>query len=396
MAATAEVATAGQNRDVAELLIVVVAGIGLALTALYLCILPLSSRIAGTRDFVSYWAAGKQLVQHANPYDRAAIAAIEHASGLDQRAVLVMRNPPWALPLTWPLGFMGLRTGGFLWSLLLLACLVSAVLLVRGMLNAPPGPTYWLGLAFMPAFLCMTMGQTALLALLGLVLFLRYHAERPFAAGVALWLCMLKPHLFLPFATALFIWMLYQKAWRIAAGTLSALAISSAAACLIAPHAWADYLAMMRSPYVENDAIPCLAYLLRSWLRPQAVWIQYVPAAACTVWTLFYFWPRRKNWDWMTHGATLMLVSLVAAPYCWLYDQCLAIPALVSTAYKTPDRRFLSALAGLILVADLQIGFVKIISPLWAWTTPAWLVWYLVARASSVRHHHNPNPLIEP
>jgi hypothetical protein len=32
---------------------------------------------AGQRDFISYWAAGQQLVHGRNPYDRAAITELE-------------------------------------------------------------------------------------------------------------------------------------------------------------------------------------------------------------------------------------------------------------------------------------------------------------------------------
>jgi hypothetical protein len=37
----------------------------------------------------------------------------------------------------------------------------------------------------------------------------------------------------------------------------------------------------------------------------------------------------------------------------------------------------------LILAADLQILFVKVISPLWLWTAPAWFAWYLFATSSA-------------
>ena len=85
------------------------AGLALTLAILFFASssVPGGSRsLAGSRDFVSYWATGHQLVQHANPYDRDAISALEHAAGLDVRAVLIMRNPPWALPLAYPLGFL--------------------------------------------------------------------------------------------------------------------------------------------------------------------------------------------------------------------------------------------------------------------------------------------------
>ena len=361
-------------------MIALVAGLALTITALLLAI-QLTGNLAGSRDFVSYWATGRQLVQHANPYDRNAVSALEHASGLDVRAVLIMRNPPWALPLAYPLGFLGLRVAAILWSLILLACLLLSVRIARQLYGSPPNRLHWLALSFTPALICLTMGQTALFALLGLVLFLRWLQHRPWLAGAALWLCALKPHLFLPFAAALAAWIVFSRAWKLAAGAAAALALSSAVASLIDPHAWLDYTRLMRSPSVENEFIPCLASAVRQWIDPQATWLQYLPAALCCIWALLYFWRRRAIWDWKTHGDLLMLVSLVAAPYCWFYDQCLAIPALLEGAYATRSRNLLAVLALAILVADVEICAVRVTSPLYLWTAPVWLAWYLLATA---------------
>jgi hypothetical protein len=376
---------ARDGRNLAEFSIALVAGLALAIAALLFAIqisgyLAGARKLAGSRDFVSYWATGRQLVSHANPYDRDAIAALEHGAGLDARAVLVMRNPPWALPLAWPLGFLDLRVAAILWSLLLLACLLLSVRLVRGFYGSPSNRIHWLAVSFTPALICLTMGQTSLLALMGYVLFLRFHQDRPFLGGASLWLCALKPHLFLPFAAALAVWILASRAWKLLAGAIAALALSNFVALLIYPHAWRDYAGLMRSPEVQNDYIPCFASIARQRIDPHATWIQYVPAALACVFALIYFWSRRSAWDWKRHGSLLMLVSLVFAPYCWFYDQCLAIPGLLDAAYNSRSRNFLLVLASAILVMDIEICFVTVVSPLWLWTAPAWLVWYLVAR----------------
>lgn len=382
-----------ERRDLAEVSIALVAGLALTLTALLLAIQIADHRagpssLAGSRDFVSYWATGRQLIQHGNPYDRDAIAALEHAAGLDVRAVLIMRNPPWALPLAYPLGFLNLRVAAILWSLLLLGCLLLSVRMARQLYGSPAIHLHWLALAFTPALICLTMGQTALFALLGLVLFLRWHGSRPLLAGASLWLCALKPHLFLPFAAALAAWIVFSRAWKVLAGAAAALVLSSGVAYLINPHAWRDYFHLMRSPAVENEFIPCLSSAIRQWIdrlfEVQATWLQYLPAALCCLWALVYFWRRRAAWDWKTHGSLLILVSLVAAPYCWFYDQCLAIPALLEGAYTTRSRNMLTILALAIFVMDIEICAVRVVSPLYLWTAPAWLAWYLWARRKPI------------
>jgi Glycosyltransferase family 87 len=368
--------------SLAELAIASVTGLGLAVTALFLCVVPLAGNMAGSRDFVSYWATGHQLVHHANPYDREAVTRIEHAAGLKDGAVLLMRNPPWALPLAYPLGFIGLRTSAFLWSLVLLACLVVSVRLIQRIHNFPENHIHWLGLSFPPALICLIMGQTSLFALLGLVLFLYLHRARPFVAGVSLWLCALKPHLFLPFAVVLLAWIVLHRSYRILAGTAAALALSSAVAYWIDPSAWPLYLHMMRAPEIDKEFIPCLSDALRFWLRPQATSLQYLPVLLCCVWALRYFWLRRQNWNWITNGGTLMLASVVFAPYCWLYDQGLAIPALLHRAYVSRSRTLvvMIALAGLLI--DLELCGFKISSGLYLWTAPAWLLFYLAVHTA--------------
>ena len=385
MASKLVLPTAQGRGNLAEFSIAAVAGIALAFIVLYIAAVPLAGKLGASRDFVSYWAAGKLLLGHANPYDREAVAALEHSQGLDARAVLVMRNPPWALPLVLPFGLLGLRSAGLLWTLLLLACLLASVRLVHGIHGSPQNRIHWLGFAFTPGLLCLTMGQTSLLALLGLALFLRYHRERPFAAGAALWLCALKPHLFLPFLIVLAAWIAVSRSYKLLAGAAAALALSSALASLIAPHAWRDYPRMMRSPVVENDFIPCIPDALRHWILPQPAWPQYLPVALCSIWALFYFWRRRTVWDWNADGSPLMLASLLFAPYCWFYDQCLAMPALLHGAYAVRSRNLLIVLALLILAADVEICVVNVVSAWWLWTAPAWLAWYLFARRSTGR-----------
>jgi hypothetical protein len=371
---------AQERSDLAEFSIAAVAGLALAFLILYIAAVPLAGKLSASRDFVSYWATGQQLLQHGNPYDRDAIMSIEHAAGLDARAILIMRNPPWALPIVLPLGLLPLRVAGILWTLLLLACLLLSVRLIHRMYGDPWNRVHWLGFAFTPGLICLTMGQTSLFALLGLVLFLRYHGQRPLAAGAALWLCALKPHLFLPFIVALAGWIVVTHSYKILAGAAAALALTSAAASLIDTRVWNDYAHLMRSPAVENDFIPCIPDAFRHWFLPQSAWPQYLPAVLCCAWALTYYWRRRATWDWLSDSSPLMLVSLVFAPYCWFYDQCLAMPAVLHGAYTARSRKMAAILAFLILGADIEVLFVKVISPLWLWTAPAWLAWYLLTR----------------
>jgi hypothetical protein len=150
---------------------------------------------------------------------------------------------------------------------------------------------------------------------------------------------------------------------------------------------------MMRTTGFVTEHVPCLSVALRLWLSPRTVAIAYLPAALGCAWALGYFWTRRQAWDWMKDGSLLMLVSLLTAPYSWVYDDCLAIPALLQGAYLTRSRILLGvlALASIGIVSELVCG-VKISSAFYLWTAPAWLAWYLLA-CTTVRGPHAGQPL---
>lgn len=381
MANTAELSSPRPKYDIADLSIAAVAGLMLAYTVLFLCVLPLIGKLAGGRDFVVYWATGQQLAHHANPFDAAAIQRIEQSAGLDVKfKVGFMRNPPFAMALVYPLGFIDLRTGALLWSVVLLGCLVASVLMLWRMHGSPGNNLHWLGFSFAPALLCVSMGQTSLFALLGYVLFLRLHRSHQFLAGISLWLCALKPHLFLVFGVVLLAWIVLSKSYKILAGAAVAMAASCAAVYFIDSAAWSQYAQMMHTYGIENEPIPCLSVLLRLWLRPQAMWLQFLPAAVGCAWALGYFFTRRHTWDWMKDGSLLMLISILVAPYCWIIDESLAIPALLEGAYLTRFRPLLVvlALASVVTEVELMSGC-KLFSYFYLWTVPTWLAWYLVA-----------------
>ena len=367
--------------DFAELSIAIIGGLALALIAIFLCVVPLTGKMASGRDFVVYWATGQQLAHHANPYDADAMMRIERSAGLPaQYGALYMRNPPPYLPLAYPLGFIGLRAGALIWSLILTGCLAFSVRMLWVMHGRQNNRLHWLGYSFAPAMICLFAGQTSLFAMLGLVLFLRYHATRPFVAGLSLWLCALKPHLFLPFGTALLAWIAVTRSYKIVAGAAVAVAASCGFVYWIAPAAWTEYLTMIRTSGVIQEYIPCISVALRVWIWPHAIWIAYVPSAIGCAWALGYYVVRRHNWNWMKDGGLLMQVSILVAPYCWMFDQSLAMPALLHGAYVTRSRILLAVLAFTSILLDAEvIGGIKMASFLFLWTAPVWLIWYLFA-----------------
>lgn len=335
------------------------------------------------RDSLSYWTAGRQFVHRADPYAADAVARLESAAGFHgPQGSLVMLNPPWSLPLVLPLGALGPRLAGLVWSLTLLGCLIAAVRMVRTMHGGPENHLHVLGYCFGPAVACVFAGQIPLFALLGLALFLRLHRTRPGWAGAALCLCAVKPHLFLPFGVALIAWTIVTRRYQVLGGAALAFAAVNGAVLLLDPRAWSQYGQMMRmfEPRIAREFIPCLSVVLRRAIDARALWLQGIPEALGCLWALGYFWRHRRYWDWIEHGSLLMLVSVFVAPYTWLVDQSVLVPAMLHAMYQTRSRvpPILLGSASALIVIQICLG-AGVRSPWNLWPAPFWILLYLWA-----------------
>jgi len=373
-----------KERNFPVLLIAIACALAAVFTTLFLSILPTNRAIVARRDFITYWAAGQQLAHHGNPYDPETMDRLERGAGFQGGTSYYMRNPPWALPLALPLGYFDATTTALPWSLLMLGILISSVRILWSLFGSAGTHFEWLGYCFPPALFCVILGQTSILLLFGLVLFLRLHKTRPFSAGAALWFCTLKPHLFLPFAVVLLVWIFVSHSYRILAGSLAAMAAGGMVTALIDPAAWSQYSYYMRTSVVTREFTPCLGDVLRDSIRPSSEWLAFVPAALGCAWALVYFWPRRLTWDWLENGSPLILVSLFVAPFGWIFDQALAIPALLYAVSRNPSRTLLGTLALIYILVEIQIvSPFGLHSAAYLWPAPVWLVWYLLARTSA-------------
>jgi hypothetical protein len=381
----AQTITRSRLQSFSEIAAVIVCTVAFAAFVLAVCMLVLSGNHPGSRDFISFWAAGHQLLAHRNPYDAAAVLAIEQRFEFPGWAqVLIMRNPPWALCLVLPLGLTGLKAGTFLWTCLEAGSLALAGHLLWVMEGKRDEKLHLLIYAFAPALGCMLSGQTGLFALLGLVLFLRFQPRQLFPAGLSLWLCALKPHLFLVFGVVLAIWIVRTRSYKLLAGLFIAVGTSSLIATFFDPGIWEQYRAMMNGSGISGEYIACFSVALRFAIHRDWVWLQFVPAIMGSIWAIGYYWRRRESWDWRSDGGLLMLVSLLLSPYAWISDQALALPAILIGIYQASARWQVFTLAvGSAVLEMQQLAGVSMHSPWVLWTAPFWLAWYLLVSAKT-------------
>lgn len=338
-----------------------------------------------SHDTLCYWISGHLLVQGHNPYDRALFSRIETAMGfhVNHKDVFMTRNPPIALFLMAPLGLLSPKAGVIVWGLFLVFCLLGSLWMLKGMLQGPYR-RHVIGLAwcFTPALACTETGQTGLIVLLALTLFLLLHGRRPFWAGAALSLCAVKPHLLLPFGVVFLVWVAIRRRWLVLAGVVVAGLIESAFPLFLDRAVWPHYLAAIRTEQIIDEFVPTLGTALRFLVDRKLMWLQFIPAALASAWALWYFWRNRERWDWRTHGSLLTLVSLAAAPYSWYTDSAIALPAILFALMSEhpPRRGSLTLLLALMSAAAIEMMTASLFyfKPNLA-LGAAWLAWYLYA-----------------
>lgn len=341
------------------------------------------STISGS-DFIQYWSAGVQVAHHANPYDPQGLLQVERRNGLQDTAPTISISPPVALEFALLLGLVSAKTGFILWVVAQLVSVLLSVWLLWRMFGRPDSRYHLLGLVFAPVIACLMAGQLGTFFLLGFVLFLYFEQRHPFWAGACLAPFALKPHLVMVFGLTLVVSCVVRRRFATVVGAVVGTGITCGLSLWLDPQAWAQYAALVAHLRVNDIFLPTLGVALRFAIHRSAVWIEFVPEMVACVWAVWYFLTRRSRWNWLEDGSLVMLVSVLAAPYAWLTDQAVVLPAVLAAIYGTRKRGpVLAAFAAIELAMIVQLVKVPALpSPAYLWTAPIWLLWVLYARSS--------------
>jgi hypothetical protein len=365
-----------------------IAAICILAIGLSIIVLVTSQSSLADRDYITYWASGRQLLAHKNPYDLSALVALDRSAGAGNGRVAIIRYPPNGLLFELLLAQFGPRTGGIVWILALIAALMVSIRLLRKMMDPAGDRTHLLGYLFPPVLCCLLAGQIGILLLLAFTLFLYLHESHPWLAGAALSFCLAKPHLVALPLLVLLVWSVRRRRFQMLAGG----AVTLLACCLLQlyfdGHIWSHYLAGFRGEHIENEFIPVLSCVFRMLVHRDWQMLQFVPVLCGLIWALVYFWRRRDRWEWVRDGSFLMAVGIMLAPYAWITDESLALPAVLFGLYALPRTGrsivpyaiFATAgLAEVLFAVPPATGF-------YLWTSPAWVAWCVYAgRPARVR-----------
>ncbi len=150
------------------------------------------------------------------------------------KGILPFLAPAWVALITVPFEVFGTNVGGRLWILFELACLASGLYLaVR-----PRPPTQWLpAFASVPTALMLLNAQLDGLVALGIGAAISLWSK-PYCAGLALGLTLVKPQLVVPLGLALVL----ARHWRVVAGYIAAAAVLWASTAALNPRWVLDWV----------------------------------------------------------------------------------------------------------------------------------------------------------
>lgn len=293
-------------------------------------------------------------------------------------------NPPSALLLIWPFGWMSYPTAFFAWTGLQVALFAVAI---RSIL---PGYAPVLAALALPAvFVCVALGQIGLLLAALMAGFLSRLESQPVRAGVLLGLLTIKPQFGL-------LWPLLLLAGghfrAFAAAAVTAVSLAMFAVLSFGPGIWASFVeasAVQSRLLAMADLVPLRlqsAYGMSLALTHDtaiAVTLHAVLAAAVAALVLRAWWQPEVPFD--IRAALGIAGGFLVSPYGLVYDAAALAVAAAFIVRHGLSRGFRRGDAALLLLAaalpalgavegDLRVAFL------------AWLMTFAVA----LRHAGNP------
>jgi hypothetical protein len=363
----------------------------LVATALLLLFKPGGEPGAPANDFAFYWTAARLVIEARNPYSPQDAVDLQNRLAFAGKGRLVMLNPPWVLPLIVPFGLLSFSTGKSLWFVVGVAAIFVSIHWLWDLYGE--GRNRWIGwlvaVTFLPTAVVLAIGQIGPLILLGLAGYLRFQArQRDYLAGAFLFLTALKPHLVLLLWIALLLYALYERRWKPLAALLAALASASLMAALLDHRAFQQYVGLFGRESVAFQESPTLGGLLRH--ISGLPFLQFLPLGVAVVWFVVYWIRWRSSWDWPRRLPSLLLVSIVATSYAWLFDQVVLLPSLFCATVllmRSPRRVWIGAVVAYGAINCLILLFLLAHRPAfyYSWTALAWLVLAAVVQQTGAR-----------
>lgn len=286
-------------------------------------------------DLGVYLSSSRALLARQNPWNDSILTTIAHANGYlsHEARVFGLWTPPTVLLLLIPFSPLPFFWASLLWILVNLQCLVIVCRIISKWYPVMSMPRLIsISFLFPPFTALLVWGQISGLVLLGYVAFINFaQKKRDWFAGLSLLLTTFKPHL--GFLAWIFVgfWVLKHRRWRILYGFVVGLVIALGLITLIHPLWLRDYQLSMSNSPLRYEA-STIFRRVHVDLLPNRPWVQFAGTVAISMCLVVFLLVYNKNLEFFPSISLLLLLSILFAPYGWMYDQVVTLPAYILLA----------------------------------------------------------------
>ena len=322
---------------------------------------------AGKIDFRAYWSASYLLSQRENfTSDDQLMEVQQEHTGWNTDYAMKTWNPPWVLVWLLPYASLEFDHAANVWLFTNIFALFFSVVSGWRIYAAQSPQQRWIWLPLLAAVLfpstivAMIYGQVNLAVLGSLLAFLTlYHRSHDFAAGLALSITTLKPHLLYLTLLIIVLDALHKRRWGVFAGLLTSLGVSTLVVFLLRPSFMAEYLASNTS----NNLLAWETATLATYLSIQLgwAWVRLIGIALLPV--IVVWWIRNKDrLAFMTLVNVTLLLSIMTMPFGWSYDFVVLLLPIMNillwiVASRSGLQRFDRLLAATLLIGMYLVSY---------------------------------------
>jgi hypothetical protein len=292
-------------------------------------------------DFLLFWSSAKLILQGQNPYDGGLLLTTMSQTVGPMEYDMRVPTPPALAGLLLPLAILPFNIALLTWTISNVA--LAGLHLVYQTIQIPDNRQklaikFAFISTFYPLFLAIKLAQIIPLLFFCTALFCANQDKlidrrKGFFSGLALAVCTIKPHLFLPFLIVVSLWTLRARMWRVAIGF-----IIGVASLWLFP---VCFNSKVYSLYLNSDLSNSLNWrtpTIGFWLAELAggvAYLKFLPlllACGYALWTGLTVLLDEGALRRITRR--MIPLSLACAPYLWVYDFVLLIPAIVPMLHQ--------------------------------------------------------------
>lgn len=317
-------------------------------------------------DFMQYYAGSRALLEDASPYDQAWWNKFHERLGSivntgpphtgDPTTDWTTPYPLWTFVLFLPIAVFPFDMAAPVFAVLqIVLVLMAAAVLARMLLPDQRGGTpvvLALIVASEPLWVLTAGGNTtgfvaaAFAAATAAIL-----ARRATIAGILLSLLLMKPHLIVLGAIALFIGARPELRRPLAAGAVAGASVLIVPTLVLRPNWVGDWL-RAASRLQDTSLSNASGWTIARPFTPDFIVPSAIVVILCVLALAMWWWRDRPPLPSLVAGA--LPVSVLVAPHAWSYDYILLVPSVVlGVAIASGSRARAAGLFGLALVVVL-------------------------------------------